>query len=135
MFFFDDSEKTLRNLLEALSKGIDLLANDSVDANLYTAYEKYVISTIKLVDNAYLKNYTSRFEQKNPLEQYPFMAPPMPTYSRIYDPHQPLQRHNLLGDLGIQQQFGLNPQPIDYKEKVRALLQKITTVVKELTTE
>ena len=38
MFFFDDSAKTLRELLEVLSKGIDLLANDNLNAELYYAY-------------------------------------------------------------------------------------------------
>ena len=133
MFFFDNSEKTLRELLEVLSKGIDLLANDNLDANLYDAYEKYVISTIKLVDNAYLKNYTSRFEQTNNIGRYPFVS-----YTPMgipHEPYQPLRGGTFLGNLGYTQQFGINRPTVNYKEKLKNLLQKITTVVKEITSE
>lgn len=134
MFFFDDSEKTLRELLEVLSKGIDLVANDSISADLYYAYEKYVISTVKLVDKAYFKNYASRFEERNPFDSYPFINPSIYSQPRIYEPCYQFNHRNLLGNLGYEQQTGVNPT-IDYKEKVRVLLQKITTVIKELTTE
>lgn len=141
MFFFDDSEKALRELLEVLSKGIDLLANDNLNANLYDAYEKYVISTVKLVDNAYWKNYTARFEEKNPLNSYPFVNPSIYSQTRIpYEPQPTFAQRTLLGGFGYEHPIGLNsfisnPPPVNYKEKLKVLLQKITTVVKELTME
>lgn len=139
MFFFDDSAKTLRELLEVLSKGIDLLANDNLNAELYYAYEKYVIATIKLVDNAYWKNYAARFEEKNPFDSYPFTSPSVYSQPRIDMPYQPVDQQTLLGNFAYSQQhlnpFIQNQPPVNYKEKLKVLLQKITTVVKELTME
>ena len=138
MFFFDDSEKTLRELLEALSKGIDLLANDNLNADLYYAYEKYVISTIKLVDGAYWKNYAVRFEEKNPFDAYtvgalpPYFQPRMPIQSPTFPSYT---QASLCAGSSVAQQLGFNPPPINYKEKLKVLLQKITTVVKEITSE
>lgn len=45
---FDSSrQKALKELLEVLGKGIDLLANENLDKDLYDAFEKYADSTIK----------------------------------------------------------------------------------------
>ena len=47
---FDSSrQKALKELLEVLGKGIDLLANENLDKDLYDAFEKYADSTIKMV--------------------------------------------------------------------------------------
>ena len=55
---FDSSkQKALKELLEALGKGIDLLANENLDKDLYDAFEKYADSTIKMVDEAYRPAY------------------------------------------------------------------------------
>lgn len=108
MFFFDDdTKKTLHELLEVLRQGIDLLVNNNLNADLYYAYEKYVIATIKLVDNAYWKNYVSMFEENS-------LSP------------------NPVRNLLAYSQFVQSPNPVDYKEKLKILLKKIITVVEEL---
>lgn len=56
---FDSSkQKALKELLEVLGKGIDLLANENLDKDLYEAFEKYADSTIKMVDEAYNPSYS-----------------------------------------------------------------------------
>ena len=135
MFFFDDSEKALSELLEVLSKGIDLLANDNLDANLYNAYKRYVIATIKLVDNSYYKNYTKRFEEKDLFESYHFTS--TLTYPQ---PQIDVSYKTSFGNFDYNQRQHFNPfiqnsSSVNYKEKLKTLLQKIITVVKEITSE
>lgn len=134
-FFFDDSEKTLHELLEVLSKGIDLLANDNLAANLYEAYEKYVIATIKLVDNSYCKNYTKRFEEKDFFSSYHFTSA-----LRYSPPRIDMSYKTSFGNSEYNQGQYLNPfiqnySSVNYKEKLKVLLQKIIIVVKEITSE
>ena len=52
-----DQQKSLRELFIVLEKGIDLLANENLDKDLYEAYEKYATSTIKMVNESYGQNY------------------------------------------------------------------------------
>lgn len=55
---FDSSkQEALKELLEVLGKGIDLLTNENLDKDLYNAFEKYADSTIKMVNEAYNHNY------------------------------------------------------------------------------
>lgn len=49
-------QKALKELLEVISKGIDLLEFESLDKDLYEAFEKYANSTVKMVDEAYNRN-------------------------------------------------------------------------------
>ena len=53
MSLCNNKQKALLELIELLNKGVDLLANNNLDKELYDAFEKYVQSTIKLVDAAY----------------------------------------------------------------------------------
>lgn len=65
---FDNSkQKALKELLEVLGKGIDLLANEGLDRDLYEAFEKYADSTMKMVNEAYNGGYMSYFSN-------PFMS-------------------------------------------------------------
>ena len=59
---FDKSKQTaLKELLEVLAKGIDLLANENLDKDLYEAFEKYANSTIKMTEEAYNQSLISYF--------------------------------------------------------------------------
>ena len=66
----NNKQKALLELVELLNKGIDLLANNSLDEDLYNAFEKYFQSTIKLVDAAYMTNYEFSFSNNNPFLLY-----------------------------------------------------------------
>ena len=116
--FSSSKKQALFAMLDTLAKGIDLLANDNLDGKLYEAFEKYVVSTVKMVDVAYITNYELRFIEKdyyNSLSSY-F---PQPQY------HIPNYAYP----------FRENEELIKYKAKLKILLQKITTVVREITSE
>lgn len=132
MFFFDDTKKASRELLEVLRQGIDLLANDSLNADLYSAYERYVIATIKLVDSAYWKNYTSMFEEKNSLSSYQSMNSAKSSQFQMQYPYQ-----TSLESFGYNQQQGFNPftHSVNYKEELKILLKKVIAVIGELLAE
>lgn len=84
---FDSSkQKALKELLEVLGKGIDLLANENLDKDLYEAFEKYANSTIKMVDEAYNGGYMSYFS--NPFMPHNHYNQPNPiNYTGMSIPH------------------------------------------------
>ena len=84
---FDNSkQKALKELLEVLGKGVDLLANENLDKDLYEAFEKYADSTIKMVDEAYNGGYMSYFS--NPFMPHNYFNQPNPiNYTGMSMPH------------------------------------------------
>lgn len=84
---FDSSkQKALKELLEVLGKGVDLLANENLDKDLYEAFEKYADSTIKMVDEAYNGGYMSYFS--NPFIPHNYFNQPNPiNYMGMSMPH------------------------------------------------
>ena len=50
MSLCNNKQKALLELIELLNKGVDLLANNNLDKELYDAFEKYVQSTNLIVD-------------------------------------------------------------------------------------
>jgi len=84
---FDSSkQKALKELLEVLGKGVDLLANENLDKDLYEAFEKYADSTIKMVDEAYNGGYMSYFS--NPFMPHNYFNQPNPiNYTGVSIPH------------------------------------------------
>ena len=84
---FDSSkQKALKELLEVLGKGVDLLANENLDKDLYEAFEKYADSTIKMVNEAYNGGYMSYFS--NPFMPHNYFNQPNPiNYTGMSIPH------------------------------------------------
>lgn len=81
-----DQQKSLRELFIVLEKGIDLLANENLDKDLYEAFEKYADSTIKMVDEAYNGGYMSYFS--NPFMPHNYFNQPNPiNYTGVSMPH------------------------------------------------
>ena len=81
-----DQQKSLRELFIVLEKGIDLLANENLDKDLYEAFEKYANSTIKMVDEAYNGGYMSYFS--NPFMPHNYFNQPNPiNYTGMSIPH------------------------------------------------
>ena len=81
-----DQQKSLRELFIVLEKGIDLLANENLDKDLYEAFEKYADSTIKMVDEAYNGGYMSYFS--NPFMPHNYFNQPNPiNYTGMSMPH------------------------------------------------
>lgn len=115
-----NKQKALKELLEVLSKGVDLLANQNLDRDLYNAYEKYAESTIKLVNEAYNQNYISYFSNTcSPFNSLHHMYGLMNPF--ISTPHS---ARDVMMNYSIQQQSA------EYREKLKVLLQKLISVAK-----
>lgn len=120
---FDNStQKALKELLEVLSKGIDLLANENLDKDLYDAFEKYADSTIKMVDEAYNPNYLTYgiegYDYNIPLTSMDLIPPYISPYtSGLHSPRS---------------LWDLNPQNDKYRKKLKDLLQKLILLAQKI---
>ena len=125
---FDNSkQKALKELLEVLSKGIDLLANENLDKDLYEAFEKYADSTTKMVNEAYNSNYLMYLAEEcgyiphnylNPINMNNYLNPqinPLDVYTRnTYV--SVMNAHNNIST--------------EYREKLKNLLQRLISLAK-----
>ena len=132
----NNKQKALLELVELLNKGIDLLANNSLDEDLYNAFEKYFQSTIKLVDAAYMTNYEFSFSNNNPFLSYQYS--PFFKHSDISSTLYPLShymdnRYSGIFDNSLKN-FGVNNAK-DYKSELKILLHRLTTILKILIEE
>lgn len=126
MNMFDGGrQKALKELLEALDKGIDLLGNETLDKDLYEAFEKYASSTIKMVHEAYRHNYISYFSGS----YMPY------SYSGNFNPfsatHTPVPHSAMSAMMTHSSQFNT----IEYKAKLRLLLQELIILAKKVANE
>ena len=62
--FSTNKRKAVSELLEAINKGVELLATEYLDKNLYEAFERYAISTLKIADSTFGTNYALCLFQK-----------------------------------------------------------------------
>lgn len=121
---FDSSkQKALKELLEVLSKGIDLLANENLDNDLYDAFEKYADSTIKMVDEAYNGGYISYFS--NPFVSHNHYNRVNPiNYTCMTMPHS-------AASLYASYLSGHN-NSAEYRNKLKNLLQKLILLAQKV---
>lgn len=109
---FDSSkQKALKELLEVLGKGVDLLANENLDKDLYEAFEKYAASTIKMVNEAYMSynDWSRYFTNKTSIFRSTLGVPTLNSAASVYASY-------------LSQQ--INPSA-EYREKLKNLLQKL----------
>ena len=119
-----DQQKSLRELFIVLEKGIDLLANENLDKDLYEAFEKYANSTIKMVDEAYNGGYMSYFSN-------PFMS------------HSYFNRINPINCAGMSMPHSassiyhsyLPGYNNEYRKKLKDLLQKLILLAQKVVYE
>ena len=113
MVVFDmTKQKALKELLEVLSKGINLLASANVDKDLYDAFEKYADSTIKMVNNAYGQQSIWSFQNN-------------------YMPYDHFSSfHNIYNQCNTALTVMDNNQSAEYREKLKHLLQKLISMAK-----
>ena len=110
-----ERRKALNELLEAISKGIELLSQDRLTKDLYTSYEKYISSTLELLKATNYGFYMSP-NVVSALCQNSFnLGETCALYNSIH--HEFLDTDN------------------DYKNKLKLLLQNIISVLKEMTNE
>ncbi|MBR3501369.1 MAG: hypothetical protein IKO06_00500 [Alphaproteobacteria bacterium] len=123
MGMFDNSkQKALKELLEVLGKGVDLLANENLDKDLYEAFEKYASSTIKMVDEAYYTNYS--FGSMN-------------AYSSIlgsYGSNNWMQNYTNPIDISMRNSYAKllmgKDNSVEYRNKLKTLLQQLISIAK-----
>ena len=124
--FDNNKRKVISELLEVISKGVELIATEYLDKNLYDAFERYVISTLKVVDSTFATNYAASFSSSNNTSvwssDYEFRTFSFP-YSNIHYP-------NSVKSLNRMQEIG--PRTNEYKVKLQYTLQQLVSIVKVL---
>lgn len=117
MVMFDNSkQKALKELLEVLGKGVDLLANENLDKDLYEAFEKYASSTIKMVNEAYMTyNDWSRY-YTNPSSIFR-STPSFSALNSTASIYASFLSHN-------------SNSSAEYREKLKNLLQELISIAK-----
>lgn len=124
---FDSSkQKALKELLEVLSKGIDLLANENLDKDLYEAFEKYANSTIKMVDEAYNGGYISCFSHSYIPNIY-FNQPNPINYIGMSMPHSAASVHASL--------LSGHNNSAEYRNKLKSLLKQLILLAQKVVYE
>ncbi len=129
--FSDNRQKALSELFIVLEKGIDLLVNEGLDHDLYDAFEKYAFSTIKMIDESYGKNYTSYISDNCVSIPYDYFNPINTSINSVnplgfpYNPWENYRRNMYVSLL-----TGHNNDSIEYKNKLKALLQKLISIAK-----
>lgn len=126
----NSKQKSLRELLEVIEKGVDLLSSENVSKDLYDAFEKYALSTIKMVDEAFSTNYSLNFiDGCNPMQSYFNWGMGIPKYQYV-DPmtfNYMNPRYNPI--------LGTYENVSEYKDKLKAKLHQILLIAKTITYE
>lgn len=124
--FSDDRQKSLKELLEVISKGIDLLATDNLNKDLYDAFEKYADSTIKMVNESYGQNYTSYFS--NPFMPNNYFNQPNPiNYTGMSIPHSAASLYASL--------LSGHNNSAEYRNKLKNLLKQLILLAQKVVYE
>ncbi|MBR3676382.1 MAG: hypothetical protein IKN71_04535 [Alphaproteobacteria bacterium] len=107
----NDQQKALRELFIILEKGVDLLANENLDKDLYEAFEKYADSTIKMVNEAYMSynDWSRYYTNKTSIFRSNLGVPTLNSAASVYASY-------------LSQQ--INPS-VEYREKLKNLLQRL----------
>lgn len=121
--FSDDRQKSLKELLEVISKGVDLLANENLNKDLYDAFEKYAYSTMKMVDEAYSPPYWAYSEDL--FLAHHFNHNPMNT---TFNPHISMP-HSAMSA------YNISRQSSEYRNKLKNLLQKLILLAQKVVYE
>lgn len=135
--------QAMEKLLEAIDKGIDLLTNKNLDKDLYDAFERYVISTLKLVDAYCQTCYSTDFVQFNGDYTYNGFNSCI-SNSSIYPwnnsynlniPRQTLPLENVgmtnynIGTPNYGIEMSAQPK-INYQDKLKEVLKKLVSIAK-----
>lgn len=113
-------QKALKELLEVLSKGVDLLANENLDKDLYEAFEKYASSTIKMLGEAYDQGTVAYLQ--NSYISHDYFNP----INNIYTPYS--VPHN--SAMSVMHDYMNQNRAVEYREKLKFLLQKLISIAK-----
>ena len=117
----DGRQKALRELFVVIEKGIDLLANENLDKDLYEAFEKYADSTVKMVDEAYRPPYWAYSEDL--FWGHYFGDGRTDFHPQATMPHSAMSAYNL------------TKQSSEYRNKLKNLLQKLILLAQKVVYE
>jgi len=113
-------QKALKELLEVLSKGVDLLANENLDKDLYEAFEKYASSTIKMLGEAYDQGTVAYLQ--NSYISHDYFNSINNIYSSYSVPHN--------SAMSVMHDYMNQNRAVEYREKLKLLLQKLISIAK-----
>lgn len=131
--------QAMEKLLEAIDKGIDLLTNKNLDKDLYDAFERYVISTLKLVDAYCQTCYSNDFVQFNRDYTYNGFNSCISNSSIYYWNLNIPRQTSFLKNVGMTNYnietpnygIGMSAQSkINYQDKLKEVLKKLVSIAK-----
>ncbi len=121
-----NKQKALGELLDVINKGISLLASNYLSQDLCQAYERYVFSTMQLVDNAFTTSYSLEFS--NNYLSFGHLSSVYGNYNRL---NAMTFGHMPHSAQGISQTLDVSDTR-DHKEELQNLLQRLVDIVKFL---
>lgn len=142
--FSNSKTKVMNELLEVISKGIDLLGQEKISDDLFEAWNKYMISTVQLVDTTYNTNYAMELSTDNPFRPSRYwgsMCPPDLNWQNWpYNNHSLGSRYmSEIGIPGYTSALGASMFNSDNTNKnrssVRIAIQVLLEIVKKISQE
>lgn len=124
--FDNNKRKVISELLEVISKGLELLTTEHLDKNLYVSFERYISTTLKIVDGTFATNYESYFSSKDyisPWDNHYGYANPFNLYPNKSYPNSASALNRI---------HQMEQETKEYKIKLKYTLQQLVKIVKEL---
>ena len=122
--FDNNKRKVLFELLEVISKGVELIATEHLDKNLYDAFERYVVSTLKVVDSTFATNYASSFSSNS------YALSNNYGIGTLFNPYSNMRYLNSASSVARIRKKEQEVQ--EYKFKLKYTLQQLVSIIKVL---
>ncbi len=120
--FSTNKRKAISELLEVINKGVELLATEYLDKTLYESFERYAVSTLKIIDVTFSTNYVSCFVHSGFAPAWPNNCGFTPSFSP-YCASPSINSASALNRLHQTEQ-----EMAAYKQKLRQTLQMLITI-------
>lgn len=124
--FDNNKRKVISELLEVISKGVELLSTEHLDKNLYDSFERYVVSTLKIADSTFATNYASYFSSSSGASIWSNNY----GFGTSFNPYLNMSYPNSAASLNRIQQ--MEQETKEYKIKLKYTMQQLITIVKGL---
>lgn len=136
VFWPGGKTEAFNELLEAISKGIELLSKDSLNADIVTAWVKYAKTTVELVDSAFVTSFSVDFASDLDCWWNQNISVPMAKYNHIFgSSYNPYLRNDYIGSTmspWYQQLVSDNDNNEKWKTDLYLKLQKLLAIAKKL---
>ncbi|MCL2749115.1 MAG: hypothetical protein FWE50_03505 [Alphaproteobacteria bacterium] len=128
-----DNNNSRDELFEVIKKGIDLLGRDYINQNLFDAWNKYMLSTLKLVDAAYYTNYAMEFEDKDDFWFLGVRNQRFGLANSLLDNHRFNIPASSLPNSAMAAKSGFNFSTTnEYKDKLQTTLKRLLSIAKRI---